>query len=639
MADTIFSDWLSALKNLQSSVSKDLAEIRKQKAEIQQLKADILNEAARGKYIRDDERIVLSAPEIVIGNLDASGMLYGEGGSIIIRGQKLNLDGVGGQGSVQTRASLISQTAIDPGPDGIEEVVRSQSAIINQAKHITLESHEAEKDGVFSRSPITTGASGVRIHADEDVQIDASQSSQNRLAAIESKLEEVKTKASSYNSETLSAMVDIGTVVGKMELLLKGQDLLNVNEMMMRTTVKEIDDLTQQFNALLPAAYNALEGTIKTMTLLAEAKRQQKALEDEKQKVKAAADKFKKNTTGAHLSVTAEQMDIASKDGDNHIRDNAEAAINIQTGRVNITTFKEDGSLIDGSHVRIATHDVELSTINPKLKENGKGDGDYITEGSVQVRSKDVLFSAVDYSLDNGKYKEKAQTKDSHFAVRTENICVQSFDTDGNAVGTWFVGAKDMAMVSADKDGNNTGMLNLAAGKMTVASKDKDAKASGQLTLNAKDVFVKSMDTDGSSGNDKGLAEGGNMVILAEKMFVGRTDDKTLTKELQISADKTGIYGKTTAEIQQDSGKAMVQLDGDNIAIKGSKAEFYGDNTVNGKTEFKADVKAPKLEADNLEAKSSFKSPNISDGFSAPSSPSSAQLNPKLKENDAPKEK
>ena len=176
MADTIFTDWLSALQNLQSSVSKDLAEIRKQKAEIQQLKVDIINEVARGKFIRDNERLVLSAPEIIIGNVDASGMLYGEGGSIIIRGQNLGLEGVGEYGSVKTRAAIISQTAIDPGPDGIEEVVRSNSSITSQARHITLESHEAEKDGYFARTPLTAGASGVRIHADEAVEIDASQS-------------------------------------------------------------------------------------------------------------------------------------------------------------------------------------------------------------------------------------------------------------------------------------------------------------------------------------------------------------------------------------------------------------------------------------------------------------------------------
>ena len=638
MADTIFTDWLSALQNLQSSVSKDLAEIRKQKAEIQQLKVDIINEVARGKFIRDNERLVLSAPEIIIGNVDASGMLYGEGGSIIIRGQNLGLEGVGEYGSVKTRAAIISQTAIDPGPDGIEEVVRSNSSITSQARHITLESHEAEKDGYFARTPLTAGASGVRIHADEAVEIDASQSSQNRLAAIESKLSEVSAQAQSLDLEATTAIMKITPIVAEMEVILRGQDLINSDEMLLRVTATMIDDLTDKFNALLPQAYNALNSTINTMALLAEAKRRKKALEDEKQKVKDASEKFKEVSTGAHLTVTAEKMSIASMDGDGNIRENKDAAINVQTGRMAITTYKKDGSLIDNSYVRIATHDVDISTVNRKLKAEGKLDGDYTTEGSVKINSKDVSVKAVDYSIDNGKYQEKDQTKDSRFSIRAENMCMLSYDKDKNTTGTWYVTANSMGQASFDKDGNTTGSLRIAAEQMSMAAKDKDAKASGQLTVNAKNVFVKSMDTDASSGSDKGLANGGNLVMLAEKMFVGRTDDKTLTKELQISADKTGVYGKTTAEIQQDGGKALLQLDGDKVAIKGDKVEFFGENTVNGKTEFKADVKIPKLEADNIEAKSSFKSPNISDGFSTPSSPSSAQLNAKLKENDAPKE-
>ncbi len=639
MADTIFTDWLSALQNLQSSVSKDLAEIRKQKAEIQQLKVDIINEVARGKFIRDNERIVLSAPEIIIGNVDASGMLYGEGGSIIIRGQNLGLEGVGEYGSVKTRAAVISQTAIDPGPDGIEEVVRSNSSITSQARHITLESHEAEKDGYFARTPLTAGDSGIRIHADEAVEIDASQSSQNRLAAIESKLSEVSAQAQSLDLEATTAIMKITPIVAQMEVMLRGQDLINSDEMIMRVTSTFIDDLTDQFNDLLPQAYNALNSTINTMAQLAEAKRRKKALEDEQQKVKDASEKFKEETTGARLKVTAEQMAIASMDGDGNIRENKEAAINVQTGRMAITTYKKDGSLIDNSYVRIATHDVDISTVNRQLKSEGKLDGDYTTEGSVHINSKDVSVKAVDYSIDNGKYQEKDQTKDSRFSVRAENMCMLSYDKDKNTTGSWYVTANNMGQASFDKDGNTTGTLRIAAEQMSMAAKDKDAKASGQLTVNAKDIFVKSMDTDGSSGSDKGLASGGNMVILAEKMFVGRTNENTLTQELQISADKTGVYGKTTAEIQQDGGKALLQLDGDKVAIKGDKLEYYGDNTVNGKTEFKADVKAPKLEADNIEAKSSFKSPNISDGISTPSSPSSAQLNAKLKENDAPEEK
>ena len=639
MADTIFSNWLTALQNLQSSVSKDLSEIRKQKAEIQQLKADILNEVARGKFIRDDERIVLSAPEIVIGNVDASGMLYGDSGTIIIRGQKLGLQGVGEHGSVETRAALISQTAVDPGPDGIEEVVRPQSAVITQAKHITLQSNTAEDDGYFSRSATTTGATGVRIHADEEVEIDASQSVEHRKEAIENRLNEVKQQAFDLSSEGLTTMAKITGTVAAMEVMLQGQDLINFDEYLMRVTVTILDDLTQVFNSQMPMAYDALENAISLMSRLAEVNRRQKALEAEKKLVEDATEHFQEMETGAHLTVTAEQMSIASKDGDNNIRENPAASISVQTGRLNITSYKKDGSLIDDSYVRIASHDVEISTVNPQLKEEGKLDGDYVTDGSVQINSKNVSVTAVDYSISDDNYEEKEQTKGSSFSVRTENISMLSYDTEGNSTGTWYVSAENMGQGSFDKDGNATGTLNLSAEQMQLAALDKDAKASGQIMVNAKDVFVKSVDIDGSSGSDKGLAEGGNMVILAEKMFVGRTDDKTLTKELQISAEKAGVYAKETAEIQQDGGKAMVQLDGGNVALKGSKAEFFGDNTVNGKTEFKADVKAPKLVADSLEAKSSFKSPNISDGFSTPSSPSSAQLNAKLKENDAPKQK
>ena len=67
--DTVFSEWKEALQNLQDSVSKDLEEIRKQKAEVQQIKMDIFNRLDEGKYFRDDKRIVISAPEIIIGDV------------------------------------------------------------------------------------------------------------------------------------------------------------------------------------------------------------------------------------------------------------------------------------------------------------------------------------------------------------------------------------------------------------------------------------------------------------------------------------------------------------------------------------------------------------------------------------------
>ena len=654
MADTIFTDWLTALTKLQSSVSKDLEEIRQQKAEIQQLRKEIVNDIAVGRYIRDDKRLVLSAPEIVIGDVDPSGMMYGENGTIIIRGQKVGLDGVGASGMVESRAATISQKAIDPGPDGIEEVVRTQSAIVSQARHITLQSNDAAKDGYFSRAPQMTGASGVRIHADERIDIDASESVDLRSDAITNQLTKLTSDVATYTADSTSAMASVTSVVGQLEALLLLQDPLMLNEMTMRTTVLELDDLADQFKALMPVAYQALDRAIKSMSQLAEANRRLKALQAEQTDVMTAKTSFKDQTTDAILNVTAEHMAFSSVDGDGNIRTNPEASISVQTGKIDISMNKADGSLIDDSHFNINTHDVTISTENPQLKDDGSAD--YTTEGSVAVRTKDMSFAALDYS--DGKLKE--QTKDSWFSVRMENMVLVSSDVEGNATGNFTLSAENQHLVSSDKDGNTSGYMNIGVQNMTLQSKDKDknatgnltvnaenvaiaatdkdGKAIGQLSLNGKDVFVKSMDTD-DKGADKNLAAGGNMVLVAENMYVGRTDKDNTSKTLQISSDKTGVYGTTTAEMQQGEAKAVVQLDGGNVAIGGSKAAFYGDNTVNGKTDFKGDVTAPKLIADNLEAKTSFKSKNISDGIAVPGAPSSAKLSAKLKEADAPKPK
>ena len=654
MADTIFTDWLSALTKLQSSVSKDLAEIREQKAEIQKLKTDIFNRLAQGKYVRDDRRLVLSAPEIIIGNVDASGMLYGDGGSITIRGQRVATEGVGENGVVSNRAATISQIAVDPGPDGIEEVVRNRSVIVNQAKNITIQSNGAEKDGYFACMPQTVGAAGVRIHADQCVEIDAAASSEVRSQQISDQLNNLNSAVTGLTLDSTSAMTTASTLVGQMEALLALQDPLSLDEVTMRTTVMELDDLTEQFNSLMPSVYQALDKAVATMSKLAETKRRIKALQNEQTKVSAAQGTFKDQSTDAVLRVNAEQMFFKSVDGDGNIRTNPEAAISIQTGKVDISTLKPDGSLIDDSHVNIATHDVSISTVNSALNDDGTGD--FTTEGSVSVSSKDISFTALDYSSDS----LKAQTKDSRFSVRMENMVFLSQDVDGNAIGNFYVATEKEKHVSADKDGNTTGSFDVRAKNMTLSSADKDdtatgclnvktenvtlasvdnsGKAIGQFCLNSKDIFVKSMDTD-DKGADKSLAAGGNMVLVSEKMFVGRTDKDNLSKELQLSSEKTGIYGKTTAEVQQGEAKAVVQLDGGNVAIGASKAEFYGDNTVNGKSDFKGDVTMKKLTADNIEAKTSLKSKNISDGIAVPGGPSSAKLSAKLKEADAPKAK
>ena len=155
----IFDDWKDLLDEFQKCVDKDLAEIQKQKAEVQQIKEGLYNSLGDGLFYHDGNRIVISAPEIVIGNVDRTGTLQGGGlGKVIIRGCEVDIEGVGPTGSIVNRAPIIRQVAVDPGIDGRENVVCDTSRIVSQACDIVL--HSSNATDVFSQDPELAGRGG-----------------------------------------------------------------------------------------------------------------------------------------------------------------------------------------------------------------------------------------------------------------------------------------------------------------------------------------------------------------------------------------------------------------------------------------------------------------------------------------------
>ena len=68
-------------------------------------------------------------------------------------------------------------------------------------------------------------------------------------------------------------------------------------------------------------------------------------------------------------------------------------------------------------------------------------------------------------------------------------------------------------------------------------------------------------------------------------------------------------------EAQQGEGKAVAQLADGNVTVSGSKVDVSGETTIDGNTEVKGEVKAPKATIENVEVKTAFKSPNIQDGM------------------------
>ena len=252
---------------------------------------------------------------------------------------------------------------------------------------------------------------------------------------------------------------------------------------------------------------------------------------------------------------------------------------------------KADGSLVDKSYLTVSTEKVNISTANPKVSEQST---DLPAGGSVSIVSKDIYLAAVDAEVKDKKTTEKALTKDGKITLRAEKVNLSATDTEG--------------------------------------------KASGSIGINAKAVEVKSMDVDKDKRTDKELAKGSSMLLLSEKMYVGAKDKDNKSKKLQVVSEEMGLFADKTLEAQQGEAKAVLQLAGGNAAISGSKTQVFGETTINGKTEVKDELKAPKATIDNLEAKTSFKSSNISDGIAVPGAPSTAKLSAKLKTEDAPKE-
>ena len=655
--DTAFSDWKSILQDFKDSVEKDLDEIRTQKAEIQQIKHEIFTRLAQGQYIHDDHRIVLSAPEIIIGNVDSTGMLWSESGSTItIRGNAVNLEGSGAAGYVKSRATNIAQIAVDPGTDGLEDVVHPGSSVVSQARNIVIQSNDC--DGCFSQSPVGIGC-GVKIHADGQMEIDASKSVDVRGTSIANMISALNEEKSGLESDASDRIDEVETITDDLKDILEDMDDLTDSSLDVRSNIGDLLDLQKDYKEIIPKLLPAIEDCVRTISTLAEVNRKITCLENEQTALNDEKDSFTDNTTDASLSLIGEQISLTSMDGDGNIRTNAEAAVNIQTGKLSINTTKADGTLIDDSYVSIHTGDVSISTVVPTYTEGAENpsDGDYATGGGFRVSSKEVSFTAVDYNMADGEYTESSLTADSKFYVRMQDVDLQATDTEGNSTGSFTLVADKMKMTAADKDGNQTGSIDMkaldlflsskdkdgtATGAMTLTAKDvsllsidKDYKALGQVVVNGKDVHVKAMDLD-EKGQDSSLTSGGNMVLVADNMYIGRTKSDSQSSTLLVSSDKTAIFGKTTAEMQQGDAKAVVQLTGGNVALSGSKAEFYGDNTINGKSDFKADVTMKKATADNIEAKTSFKSKNISDGIAVPGAPSTAKLSAKLSEDDAP---
>ena len=608
--DYIFKDWEKKMSAFESSVEKDLVEIRKCKADMQEMRRQMHEEINGSYYVRDLNRIILSAPEIILGNVDQDGVLYnGAVSKIVLRGTQVDLQASGDGSRVETRAASIRQIAENPGTDGHEHVVGAVSEVISQARSIVIQSDDA--DGAFPVPATPTGC-GVRIHADNQLEISASLAAESKEKQLDNRIKSLESRKSQLKDQASVCKDSFKSLVKELEELMEEKEKLVKDDHAIRGKYNDVEMINLRVEDASEALAEETRSYSAVLAMLSETNRLLKCLKDMKSKIKKGDDYLQKST-GSSVAILGERIGIASVDGDGNLRDNPGSGISIKANDVSIASVEADGKLKEKGQVSIKAMNVEVATAGTAdAAYDDKGElttATYAAEGDFKLRSKNITIEGVDYEIAESKPKEKQLTADSRIKLRAKTIEVST---------------ESSANIEADEQGNTTkadytaeGDLLVRSKTVTVESTDADGKATGSVSINAKAIAMKSMDTDKESHADSALAAGSTMVLVSEKMSVGAVSKDVKSKKLQTISEEMGLFADKTLEAQQGEGKAVVQLSDGNAAFSGSKTQLFGETTVNANTEIKGEIKAPKASIDAVEAKSALKSPNIQDGMAA----------------------
>ena len=631
--DYIIKDWEKKMSAFESSVEKDLKEIRKCKADIQQMRNEIQREKQGNYFVRDAQRIILSAPEIILGNVDPDGVLYdGAASKIVLRGTDVDLEASGHGGRVETRAASIRQIAEDPGSDGHEHVVGVLSEVVSQARQIVIESDDAT--GAFSALP-SSGGSGVCIHTDSQIEISATQTAESREKQLENRIKELETRKSQLKEQAADHKESFGDLIKEIEELMQKREELVKDDNAIRAKYNEMEEANAELELATESLGEEARSYSAILAMLSETNRLLKCFKDEKSKIKKGDD-FKKNATGCAVSILGERIGLASVDGEGNLRDTDGSGIAMTANRVSIAAIEADGKLKEKGQVRIQAKNVEVTTAGTADATYDKGEltkATYEAEGDFTLKSKNITIESVDYEVADKKRKEKQLTADSKIKLRAKTIEVSTessanveVDDEGKltkanyqAEGDIIVRSKTLTVASTDNDLENDetkekaltagGTITIRAEKMDLAATDTEGKATGSISINAKDVSLKSMDTDKESHDDKALAAGSTMLIVSETMNVGAKSKDMKSKKVEAMSEEISVAADKTLEHSQGDGKASVKLADGKATVEASKTQIGCD------TEVKGEVKAPKATIDKVQVNQSFKSPNITDGM------------------------
>jgi hypothetical protein len=564
--DFVFEEWQSKLDDYSNKIkSEEIQAIRNLKDEIlAQIKQEVYNQIMHGCFINDDEKIIISAPEIIIGNVDKSGQLKMGDSKIRICGTDISLESIGNGGIIQARANKIKQTALDPGPEGNDEIVYKDAEISALSRKITLDSNNAfdsladlDQDtyskfgGIYTRNnpkSLCTDDHGISIHSDSSINIASSiqyKTLKNDLEALSTQLNQeissLKQKSQEIN-EKAKLYMELMTDVLSSDKDLKGNDDLT------SLSATALDELHIRVGDVSLSYFATIDTYLDTLSRLAEGYRKQKVLEKKRSVLNSFTLDEKSNNTNTSLSLLAEKTMLYSYDGDGKVHKNSK--IDIVSGKVDIR-----------KHSWVQEYSLNLDFPIITINTNKRPDNNKVTaEGNIKISTKNIYAYTDDIECQE-KTEKHTPAKGSSITLSSQNISFTGYDATGKAVGTVDINGKEINITTNDynKEGEAYKLGNFT---------DK-----GNIAIRSKKLNF-------------GTAEGDSSPKCESISITGNTITQKASKDMNLAVGES-----TMIDIQENK----LNIKSEKIFQKGEEVEFTG----KVKTE---NVEAKKIETDKVVA-------------------------------------
>lgn len=544
-----FNDLIKAIDGLKSTAVSNIQAVNDAKADIVSKIAEVAQTFQRGKYIENPDRIIISSPDIVIGNVDRWGVAKG-GGTVTLRASNVNIEGApseaGTGGKVKIQAPSIHQYASNPGFIGTGESVEYGSEILLHAAGIGLQADNIGTNNVLSKH--SSSAPGF-VSLVSDIGISLVKSSNEGRS--ETQPTEYTSMATTLAADSLALQGNLAKIAATLEANLDSlygslPPAMQLAAAITNGKADNVEIFTNQseFNEAVVELCNDLENYLKKMF-----------------EYKSLQIKFD-NDNGQS------KYDIDAKDTVNHIVDiktnnasistgidDKDSSIDINTKIFGVRSDKEDSS------ISMNANDVTLSTTKyAKVKDQ---DGYAMFEkGSIGIITKTLSVNSV--ASDGDKNNE--QTDGSKLEVKFKDILIDTApvakDDPDKGKGKITVNAKEFDLTGYECMADSTKKFD-AGSKVNIAAETINLggdKSSKELTTQIIDMS----------------SESGDIFMSNQGTVVSALDGKTVKSELSIgkssvisaSSEDVWLGKKQEVQIGDNKVKFKADVDGGSNTIK-----------------------------------------------------------------------